>query len=55
MKVLIVNGSPRQKGNTACALEELAKQLEANGIDSETVWIGNKPVARFRSVGGNWK
>ena len=27
MKVLIVNGSPRQKGNTACALEELAKQL----------------------------
>ena len=44
MKVLIVNGSPRPKGNTACALEELAAQLKANGIDSETVWIGNRPV-----------
>ena len=32
MKVLIVNGSPRPKGNTACALEELAAQLKANGI-----------------------
>ncbi len=44
MKVLLVNGSPRQKGNTAVALEEVAAQLKKNGIDSETVWIGNKPV-----------
>ena len=44
MKVLIINGSPHQKGNTAIALGEVAKQLEKNGIDSEIVWIGNKPV-----------
>ncbi len=44
MKVLLVNGSPRPKGNTAVALGELAAQLQKNGIDSETVWIGNKPV-----------
>ena len=44
MKVLIINGSPHQKGNTAIALGEVAKQLEKNGFDSEIVWIGNKPV-----------
>lgn len=44
MKVLIINGSPRQKGNTSIALTEIAKQLKKLGIESETVWIGNKPV-----------
>ena len=27
MRVLIINGSPRQKGNTSIALAEIAKQL----------------------------
>ena len=40
----MINGSPRPKGNTALALSEIAKQLGKNGIDSEIVWIGNKPV-----------
>ena len=44
MNVLIINGSPRQNGNTSIALEEIAKTLREEGIDSETVWIGNKPV-----------
>ena len=44
MKVLIINGSPRQKGNTSIALDEVAKTLREDGIDSETVWIGNKPI-----------
>ena len=44
MKVLIINGSPRQKGNTSIALAEIAKTLGEEGIDSEIVWIGNKPV-----------
>ena len=44
MKVLIINGSPRQKGNTSVALAEIAKTLKEEGIDSETVWIGNRPV-----------
>ena len=44
MRALIINGSPRQKGNTSIALTEIAKQLEKLGIESETVWIGNKPV-----------
>ena len=44
MKVLLINGSPRKEGNTAIALEEVAKQLAKEGIESEMVWIGNKPI-----------
>ena len=44
MKVLLINGSPRQHGNTAIALAEIAKQLGHEGIESEIVWIGNKPI-----------
>ena len=32
MKVLMLNGSPKAKGNTAAALEEIGKQLEREGI-----------------------
>ena len=42
MKVLMINGSPRRKGNTSIALEQIAGQLEKHGIESEIVWIGNK-------------
>ena len=44
MKVLMINGSPQQNGNTATALQEAAAQLKENGIDSEIVWIGLAPV-----------
>ena len=44
MKVLMINGSPHQGGNTATALEEIASQLQKHGVDSEIVWIGNRPV-----------
>ena len=44
MIVLLVNGSPSKNGNTARALEEVAKTLEQSGIETETVWLGNAPV-----------
>ena len=44
MKVLLINGSPRKNGNTFTALSEIAKTLQTEGIESEIVWIGNKPV-----------
>lgn len=44
MKVLLINGSARRKGNTFLALSEVAMQLEKNGIDSEIVQLGVKPV-----------
>ena len=44
MKVLLINGSPRKNGNTFTALSEIAKSLQTEGIESEIVWIGNKPI-----------
>ena len=44
MKVLLINGSPRENGNTARALKEVADTLVAEGIETETIWIGKKPV-----------
>ena len=51
MKALLVNGSPRQNGNTSVALAEVAKTLEAEGIETETFWIGTKPVRGCTSCG----
>ena len=44
MKVLLINGSPRAKGNTALGLAEMAKIFEAQGIEVETIHVGNKAV-----------
>ena len=44
MKVLLINGSPRANGNTARALKEVADTLATEGIETEIVWIGKKPV-----------
>ena len=44
MKVLMINGGPHPEGCTCTALKEVATTLGKEGIDSEIVWIGNKPV-----------
>ena len=44
MKVLIINGSPRPNGNTATALSEMERIFAAEGIETETVQIGNKDI-----------
>ena len=41
MKALLINGSPHEKGCTYTALEELAKTLEAEGIETEIVQAGH--------------
>jgi multimeric flavodoxin WrbA len=45
MKVLLVNGSPHKKGCTWTALNEVAKTLKKEGIETEIFWIGIKPLA----------
>ena len=44
MKVLLINGSPREHGNTFRALSEVAKTLGEEGIDSEIISIGKAAV-----------
>jgi len=44
MKVLLLNGSPKSKGNTNAALEEVARQLEREGIETEIFHLGGAPI-----------
>jgi len=45
MKVLLINGSPHKDGCTFTALNEVAKTLEKNGIETEILYLGVKPIA----------
>ena len=45
MKVLLINGSPHKEGCTFTALSEVAKTLEKNGIETEILYLGVKPIA----------
>lgn len=45
MKVILVNGSPREKGCTYTALCEAQKVFEENGVEAEIFWIGNMPLS----------
>ena len=40
MKVLLLNGSIHTDGNTRVALEEISKQLQKEGIETEIFQIG---------------
>jgi len=43
-KVVLFNGSPKQKGTTATALAEIANELEAAGVETQTIQLGKDPV-----------
>ena len=45
MKVILVNGSPHEKGCTYTALKEVEKSLNENDVETEIFWLGNKPIA----------
>ena len=51
MKVIGINGSPKEKGNTAFALDLVGEQLKENGIDFEIIQVGSKTV---RGCTGCW-
>lgn len=44
MKVLLINGSPREQGNTFLALKEVANALNGEGIETEIISIGKQAV-----------
>ena len=44
MKIVAFNGSPRRKGNTSILISEMFKIFEQNGIETEFIQLGNKPV-----------
>lgn len=52
MKVLLLNGSPREKGCTYTALCEVAGALEKEGVETEILQVGNKPIRDCTACNG---
>ena len=52
MKVLLINGSPHEKGCTYTALSLIAKELNDAGVDTEILHVGGKPVGGCIGCGG---
>jgi multimeric flavodoxin WrbA len=52
MQVLMINGSPHEKGCTYTALSEVAGQLEEQGIETTVFHIGNSAIRGCIGCGG---
>ena len=52
MKVLLINGSPRAKGNTAYALCQMAEVFANQGIETQTIQVGNQNIRGCIACGG---
>jgi multimeric flavodoxin WrbA len=52
LKVLILNGSPRANGNTSVAVKEMENVFAAEGVEVETVLVGNKNIRGCVACGG---
>lgn len=50
-KVIMLNGSPNANGCTATALEEVQRTLQAEGIETEMIHIGNQDIRGCVSCG----
>ena len=55
MKVLLINGSPHAHGCTATALNEVAKTLNENGVDTELIQVGHLDVRGCIACGHCYK
>ena len=44
LKVLLINGSPKAKGNTAAALDEMVRVFEKEKVETEVLHVGNKVI-----------
>lgn len=51
MKVLMINGSPRAKGNTSRALEKMHRVFDEEGVDAEIVRVGSEAVRGCNACG----
>ena len=51
MKVMLINGSPHERGCTDTALHEAGRMLEQAGIQTEYFWIKSEPLAGCSGCG----
>ncbi len=52
MKVLMINGSPHAKGNTAIAFHEMEQVFQSQGVETEIVHVGNQAIRSCVACGG---
>ncbi len=52
MKVVAINGSPKNNGNTAHLIDTIAQELAKEGIETEVMHIGNKTIRGCFGCGG---
>ena len=52
MKVILINGSPKAKGNTAYALCQMAEVFANQGIETQTIQVGNQNIRGCIACGG---
>ncbi len=52
MKIILVNGSPHEKGCTYTALQTVADTLNEEGIDTEIFQLGTEPLVGCTACGG---
>ena len=52
MKVLLINGSPKQNGNTAQALQEMEKVFIQEGVEAELIHVGTQDIRGCIACGG---
>lgn len=55
MKVLLINGSPHKDGCTFTALKEVADTLNSQGIETEMLYLGVKPISGCLDCGHCYK
>lgn len=55
MKVLLINGSPKETGNTAFALNQMAEVFAEMGIETETIQVGKETIRGCQGCGACYK
>ena len=55
MKILLINGSPRENGNTTRALAEMERVFLAEGFECETIRVGNREIRGCSGCGSCYK
>ena len=51
MKVLLLNGSPHERGCTYTALDQVAQALAEEGLETEILWLGRDATAGCAGCG----
>ena len=55
MKVLLINGSPKEAGNTAYALQQMEDVFHTQGVETQTIQVGSQTIRGCTGCAGCYK